>query len=66
MLLLRNVNPSGVGKEGQYDSFVAGLLGGYVVFGRSRRSVSDQVWEHEDENLEEDKRITDKLLETIF
>ncbi|KAI1761834.1 peroxisomal membrane protein 4 [Hypoxylon sp. FL1150] len=27
------------GKEGRYDSFVAGLLGGYVVFGgRSRKS----------------------------
>ncbi|KAK0730734.1 Tim17/Tim22/Tim23/Pmp24 family-domain-containing protein [Lasiosphaeris hirsuta] len=27
------------GKEGPYDSFVAGLLGGYIVFGqRSRRS----------------------------
>lgn len=31
------------GKEGRYDSFVAGLLGGYVVFGRNRGSVSKQV-----------------------
>ncbi|KAK4660151.1 hypothetical protein QC762_116560 [Podospora pseudocomata] len=36
------------GKEGPYDSFIAGLLGGYVVFGqRSKRgkisSVSQQI-----------------------
>ncbi|EEP76684.1 conserved hypothetical protein [Uncinocarpus reesii 1704] len=31
------------GKEGQYDSFFAGLLGGYVVFGRSRSSVTQQI-----------------------
>ncbi|KAI1373199.1 peroxisomal membrane protein 4 [Hypoxylon crocopeplum] len=40
---------TGAGKEGPYDSFVAGLLGGYVVFGgRSRRtgkvpSVNQQI-----------------------
>ncbi|KAF2756659.1 putative peroxisomal membrane protein [Pseudovirgaria hyperparasitica] len=30
-------------KEGPYDSFVAGLLGGYVVFGRSNSSVNQQI-----------------------
>ncbi|KAI5285822.1 hypothetical protein KEM52_002272 [Ascosphaera acerosa] len=31
------------GGEGQYDSFIAGLLGGYVVFGRNRTSVAQQI-----------------------
>ena len=39
MLAMRNIS----GKESRYDSFVAGLLGGYVVFGRSRSSVSQQI-----------------------
>lgn len=43
MIILRNINPSGAGKEGRYDSFVAGLLGGYTVFGRQPGSVSQQV-----------------------
>lgn len=34
---------SEVGKEGRYDSFFAGLLGGYAVFGRNSGSVSQQV-----------------------
>ncbi|KIW07794.1 uncharacterized protein PV09_01718 [Verruconis gallopava] len=32
------------GKEGHYDTFLAGLLGGYLVFGRTiRNSVSQQI-----------------------
>jgi hypothetical protein len=47
MLLLRYMG-SEPGKEGPYDTFFAGLLGGYVVFGRrSKRghisSVSKQI-----------------------
>lgn len=44
MIVLRNINPSGAGKEGRYDSFFAGLMGGYTVFGRQPGSVSQQVW----------------------
>ena len=43
MLLLRNINLSEMGKEGRYDSFVSGLMGGYVVFGKNRGAVSKQV-----------------------
>ena len=43
MILLRNINPGGAGKEGRYDSFFAGLLGGYAVFGRQPGSISQQV-----------------------
>lgn len=43
MLVLRNVGPAGAGKEGRYDSFLAGLLGGYTVFGRSKTSLSQQI-----------------------
>ncbi|KAL2001142.1 hypothetical protein VTN02DRAFT_2188 [Thermoascus thermophilus] len=43
MIALRNLNPAGAGKEGRYDSFVAGLLGGYVVFGRNPGSISQQI-----------------------
>lgn len=43
MLVLRNISPAGSGKEGRYDSFFAGLLGGYAVFGRQRGSISQQV-----------------------
>jgi hypothetical protein len=39
MLLQRKVS----GKERPYDSFIAGLLGGYTVFGRSRSSVNQQI-----------------------
>jgi peroxisomal membrane protein 4 len=47
MLLLKYMG-SQPGKEGTYDAFFAGLLGGYVVFGRrSKRghvsSVSKQI-----------------------
>ncbi|KAJ5555412.1 Mitochondrial inner membrane translocase subunit Tim17/Tim22/Tim23/peroxisomal protein PMP24 [Penicillium sp. DV-2018c] len=42
MVLLRNL-PGGAGKEGRYDSFFAGLLGGYAVFGRQRGSISQQI-----------------------
>ncbi|KAL2831832.1 Tim17/Tim22/Tim23/Pmp24 family-domain-containing protein [Aspergillus cavernicola] len=43
MIGLRNVNPAGMGKEGQYDSFFAGLLGGYAVFGRHKSSITQQI-----------------------
>ncbi|OJJ46051.1 hypothetical protein ASPZODRAFT_159643 [Penicilliopsis zonata CBS 506.65] len=43
MILLRNLNPTGTRKEGRYDSFFAGLMGGYVVFGRNNGSVSQQI-----------------------
>jgi hypothetical protein len=40
-LLLRTLRN---GKEGHYDTFLAGLLGGYWVFGRTiRSSVSQQI-----------------------
>ncbi|KAL1975200.1 hypothetical protein VTN31DRAFT_3592 [Thermomyces dupontii] len=42
MLALKYLNPAGR-KEGQYDSFFAGLLGGYVVFGRNHNGVSQQI-----------------------
>ena len=35
MLILRLINPVRPGKEGPYDTFFAGLAGGYVVFGRA-------------------------------
>ena len=41
MIALKYLNRSR--KEGRYDAFMAGLLGGYVVFGRSHGSVSQQV-----------------------
>ncbi|KAK5990784.1 Peroxisomal membrane protein 4 [Cladobotryum mycophilum] len=48
MMLLKNYGPT-PGKEGPYDAFFAGLLGGYIVFGqRSKRygkisSVNQQI-----------------------
>jgi peroxisomal membrane protein 4 len=42
MLALRYLNSAG-NQEGRYDTFMAGLLGGYVVFGRNQGSVSKQV-----------------------
>ena len=33
MLLLRHASPTG--KEQHYDAFLAGLVGGYAVFGRT-------------------------------
>lgn len=42
MLLLKYTSPTG--KERQYDSFFAGLLGGYTIFGRTiHNSVSQQI-----------------------
>jgi peroxisomal membrane protein 4 len=44
MLALRIINPTGPGKEGPYDTFFSGLLGGYIVFGSGRQgSVNQQV-----------------------
>ncbi|KLJ13491.1 hypothetical protein EMPG_11568 [Blastomyces silverae] len=43
VLALRYLGPGGWGKEGPYDTFVAGLLGGYLVFGKSPGSVSKQI-----------------------
>ncbi len=37
MLVLRLLNPARPGKEGPYDAFFAGLLGGYTVFGRAKQ-----------------------------
>ena len=37
MLVLRLLNPANPGKEGPYDTFFAGLLGGYTVFGRTKQ-----------------------------
>src|SRR5579871_5113548 len=48
MLLIRYLNPMNSGKEGPYDTFFAGLIGGYAVFGRGRQgSVNKQVQIHE-------------------
>jgi peroxisomal membrane protein 4 len=48
MLLIRYLNPMNNGKEGSYDTFFAGLIGGYAVFGRGRQgSVNKQVQIHE-------------------
>ena len=42
MLFLRQTSPKG--KERHYDAFIAGLLGGYTVFGRTiHNSVSQQI-----------------------
>jgi len=44
MLLIRYANPMNGGKEGAYDSFFAGLVGGYTVFGKGRQgSVNKQI-----------------------
>merc|ERR1711939_585349 len=44
MLVLRLLNPVRPGKEGPYDTFFAGLLGGYTVFGRAKQgSVNQQI-----------------------
>ncbi|KIV85369.1 hypothetical protein, variant [Exophiala sideris] len=44
MLLLRLLNPTNPGKEGPYDTFFAGLAGGYTVFGRgSSGGVNQQI-----------------------
>ncbi|EAT88041.2 hypothetical protein HBI56_094770 [Parastagonospora nodorum] len=42
MLLLKHTSPTG--KERHYDAFLAGLAGGYTVFGRTiHNSVSQQI-----------------------
>ncbi|KAJ5899868.1 hypothetical protein N7495_004612 [Penicillium taxi] len=43
MIVLRNINPTSAGKESRYDSFFAGLMGGYTVFGRQEGSISKQI-----------------------
>lgn len=46
MLLLRILSPGGSGKEGPYDTFLSGAVGGYLVFGRGRAansSVNQQI-----------------------
>lgn len=43
MITLRYLGPGGWGKEGPYDTFLAGLLGGYIVFARNPGPVSQQV-----------------------
>lgn len=42
MLAMKYLNPAGA-KEGPFDTFFAGLLGGYVVFGRHPGSISQQI-----------------------
>ena len=42
MLLLRLLNPMKPGREGPYDSFLAGLTGGYIAFGRGKKGSVDQ------------------------
>lgn len=43
MLILSVINPSNPGKEGPYDTFFAGALGGYYVFGKNPNSVKQQI-----------------------
>ena len=46
LLALRHLSPLNSGKEGRYDTFLAGLVGGYAVFGRGRgaqSSVNQQI-----------------------
>lgn len=40
MLVLKILNPSKPGKEGPYDTFLSGAVGGYYVFGRGRAGAS--------------------------
>jgi peroxisomal membrane protein 4 len=42
MFAMKYLNTTGP-KEGPFDTFFAGLLGGYIVFGRNPGSVSQQV-----------------------
>ncbi|MCJ1257432.1 hypothetical protein MMC24_005257 [Lignoscripta atroalba] len=47
MLFLRQIpsplsSTSTIGKEGPYDAFLAGLVGGYAVFGRGHQSSVNQ------------------------
>ncbi|RMZ89608.1 hypothetical protein DV736_g3150, partial [Chaetothyriales sp. CBS 134916] len=46
MLILRIINPAHPGKEGHYDTFLSGMVGGYMIFGRGKAlnsSVSQQI-----------------------
>lgn len=44
MLLLHHKSLSSKAREGRYDTFLAGLIGGYAVFGRgSQSSVNQQI-----------------------
>lgn len=46
LLALRHLSPLNSGKEGRYDTFLAGLIGGYAVFGRGKgaqSSVNQQI-----------------------
>lgn len=43
MLVLALLNPKKPGKEGPYDTLIAGGLGGYYVFGRHANSVKQQI-----------------------
>lgn len=43
MLILSVINPNNPGKEGPYDTFFAGALGGYYVFGKNPNSVKQQI-----------------------
>lgn len=43
MLVLSLINPNNPGKEGPYDTFFAGGLGGYYVFGRNYNSIKQQI-----------------------
>ena len=43
MLVLALLNPKRPGKEGPYDAFFAGALGGYYVFGRHYNAVKQQI-----------------------
>lgn len=43
LLVLRIINPVKPGKEGPYDTFFAGALGGYYVFGRNATPVKQQI-----------------------
>ena len=44
MLVMRMLNPARPGKEGPYDTFISGLMGGYFVFGRAKQgSVNQQI-----------------------
>lgn len=43
LIALKHLSPASQKKEGSFDTFIAGLLGGYVVFGRNRTSVAQQV-----------------------
>ncbi|KZZ91892.1 Peroxisomal membrane protein 4 [Ascosphaera apis ARSEF 7405] len=43
LIALKHLSPASQKKEGSFDTFIAGLLGGYVVFGRNRTSVAQQI-----------------------